>query len=485
LQSRRHGVTERRHFSAAMPTRATHLTFWLLTSWLLLLTAPAAQASAAQSQPPAEPGQPQPPQPTPEQPPPPEPPPPEPPPPEPAPPEPGATPGLEDRMRDLEGKLEGVTEPFPAMQSDIAGLKRLKISGYLQGRYEWHDDADYGLEVDANGRARQRGTNRFLVRRGRLKTTYAGVLSEYVLQIDVTGASPEPVTLKDAEASFHMTNESSWFPSPTKWEFKLTIGQFKVPFGFEVLQSSGDRELPERTAVIRALYPAERDRGLRVQYKYSSFRLMVAMINGNFTTDPDHFTFDQSSWKDVAGRVGADFEHVVFGVSGHTGRFLRLVRPATVMQPVAGYERYSRLRVGADVQVYYDIQGLGGFTFRAEGIWARDKQLDFGGTAADRFSCKDAIRYGWYATAVQNIGEHLGVAVRFDQYDPVASSLSELCPVPAQDATIVDRVNNLGVAVMGYVSGNLKATLAYDHFGEQEGRKRGNDALTLQLQAKF
>ena len=90
------------------------------------------------------------------------------------------------------------------------------------------------------------------MRRARLKTTYVGTLSEYVLQFDATG---DGVVLRDAEASFHITNENPWFPSATEWELKLTMGQFKVPFGFEVLQSSGDRELPERTSVIRALYP--------------------------------------------------------------------------------------------------------------------------------------------------------------------------------------------------------------------------------------
>ena len=83
-------------------------------------------------------------------------------------------------------------------------------------------------------------------------------------RFDATG---DGVALRDAEASFHLTNENPWFPSATQWELKLTMGQFKVPFGFEVLQSSGDRELPERTAVIRALFPGERDRGLRLQYQ--------------------------------------------------------------------------------------------------------------------------------------------------------------------------------------------------------------------------
>ncbi len=92
--------------------------------------------------------------------------------------------------------------------------------------------------------------DRFLVRRGRLKATYTGENAEYLLQIDATG---DGVVLKDAEATFVDT----WTPLG----LRFTMGQFKVPFGYEVLQSSSDREMPERAAVIRALFPGERDRG--------------------------------------------------------------------------------------------------------------------------------------------------------------------------------------------------------------------------------
>ena len=109
------------------------------------------------------------------------------------------------------------------MQADVANLKRLKFSGYIQGRYEWHDDADFGQEL-RSGSVVNRGTNRFLVRRGRLKATYVGDLSEYVLQIDATG---DGVALRDAEASFLLTNDNPWMPSATPWELKLTLGQFK------------------------------------------------------------------------------------------------------------------------------------------------------------------------------------------------------------------------------------------------------------------
>jgi hypothetical protein len=394
--------------------------------------------------------------------------------------EPGArTP--EDRLAELEGKVEGISEPFSAMQTDVANLKRLKFSGYIQGRYEWHDDADFGQEL-RSGTVVNRGTNRFLVRRGRLKATYAGDLSEYVLQIDATG---DGVVLRDAEASFLLTNDNPWIPSATPWELKLTLGQFKVPFGFEVLQSSSDREMMERAAVIRAFFPGERDRGFRLQYVYDFFKLQAAIINGNFIQGDIHGTADQSSWKDLVGRVGVDLDIVAGGVSVQQGRFLRPTRAPSMAMPVGGYERFSRFRLGADAQLYFDIPAVGGLVLRGEAIWQRERQMSFGGVEPTPDHCKDLDRFGWYATLVQNVGDVFALAVRYDEYDPTASLADECDVMATMVAADRDRQRNLGVALLAYISGNLKATLAYDHYGEHEAVQRDNDALTVQLQAKF
>ena len=399
---------------------------------------------------------------------------------------------VEDRLSDLEGKLEGISEPFSAMQSDVTTLKRIKFSGYLQGRYEWRDNADFGQtwvapRVDrTSSTTENRGLNRFYVRRARLKTTYVGDLSEFVLQIDATG---DGVVLRDAEASFHLTNENPWMPSATPWDLKLTMGQFKIPFGFEVLQSSGDREFTERSAVMGALYAGERDRGLRLQYIMDFFRFSAAVINGApiGSNDP-HGTFEQSSWKDVVGRIGGDFDWLNFGLSGHVGRFLRRTREATMANPIAGYDRYSRLRLGSDAQLFFDIPGLGGLQLRGEVIYSKDEQMAFSGVEPGAARCNDRGGLGWYAAIIQNLGDHLTLAARYDQWDPTQS-----LPSSCQDgmtsmpltASQRDRVDQLSLALLGHISGNLKATLEYDHLIEHELSQRDNDIVTVQLQAKF
>src|SRR5262245_12935083 len=225
----------------------------------------------------------------------------------PAPPPPPEAPpaAIPDRVAELEQKVEGMNETLAATNATLGPLAKLKFSGYVQGRYEWRDDSVSG--VDAAGRPTN--FNRWLVRRGRLKATYAGENAEYMLQIDATG---DGVVLKDAEATFVDT----WTPLG----LRVTLGQFKVPFGYEVLQSSSDREMPERARVIRALFTGERDRGARLTFKYEWFNFMGALVNGNFTQGDAVFnTFDNNRYFDTYLRAGADFDFIVFHVSTQFG----------------------------------------------------------------------------------------------------------------------------------------------------------------------
>lgn len=373
-----------------------------------------------------------------------------------------------DQLAASQGRLS-------ALESRLALIDRLSLHGFVQGRYEWHDDASYGIENKT-----PRGTNRFYVSRGRVLATYDGDFSQLLLQIDATG---DGVVLKDAEASL-VLNQRNMNYGARPWELKVTLGQFKIPFGFEILQWSADREMPERIAVVRALFPGERDRGLRVAWTYDWLRLTGAVINGNFTVDPVHGTYDQSSWKDVVVRAQGVWGPFATGVSAHVGRFLEEVRTPSLGMPVAGYDHYSRLRLGWDAQGHVIVPGLGAIEARAELIFARDHQLSFGGVGPDPKHCKDANRFGWAGTLVQNVGAHFGLVARVDQYDPTAG-LDDACTTPlVVNAAADDRVTDIGFGVAWLVSPNLNNTVSYQHLVEQ-GPAVGNDVVTVQMQARF
>ena len=239
--------------------------------------------------------------------------------------------------------------------------------------------------------------------------------------------------------------------------------------------------------MVRALVPGERDRGVRLQYTYDWFKLMAAVINGNFTNDSlHHGTFDQTSWKDVVGRVQATSTSWSSALSVHVGRFLRLTRPVTTAIPVAGYERYRRLRLGGDTQIYADVPGLGGLTLRGELIWAKDTQMDFAGVPAATNKCKDLGRLGWSGTLVQNLGDYVGVVVRRAiNTTPPTASILRARTARSRSPVRPTRSPATALGCSGYISGNLKATLVYEHLAEQDAKTVDNDILTLQLQAKF
>lgn len=303
---------------------------------------------------------------------------------------------------------------------------KLKLSGYVQARYTYEQgDPD---------------SSQFGVRRGRLKASYANEWSRYVLQVDAT---PSGVSLKDAEATFI----EPWTGRKTS----LTLGQTKLPFGFEAPQSSSAREFPERSRVVRALVSGERDRGAKINAKLGFLLLDVGVFNGNGVDK----TSDNDRAKDVVGRVGVDFDWLKAGVSGWWGKTLELI-PDTD-------GRYSpRNRVGADLQVKRQLIGLGSTEVRAEWItgqtWVRKGVEQFGDSAT-----------GWYATVVQGVGASTHVAFRYDHFA----------------AKGVNAVDTFGLAVTHDLSKTLEVTGAFEVPVTAGAADPSDNIFTLQLQAKI
>jgi hypothetical protein len=418
-----------------------------------------------------------------------------------APPEAAPAP-LPDRVQDLEGKVEGLQESLSTTQATLSPISKLKFSGYVQGRYVWQDHDDSISGVDSMNRPT--GFDYWLVRRGRLKATYTGENAEYMLQIDAIGTG---VTLKDAEATFVDT----WTPL----NIRVTVGQFKVPFGYEVLQSSADREMPERARVIRALFPNERDRGLRLTARWEWLRFMGAVVNGNFTNDAVYGAQDQNRYMNTYLRLGADFDFLVFNVSYEFGQNLPTsISPSTltitdtnmngvidaneVMRPTATMRLYDIWRLGADAQFYVDIPGVGGLAVKGEMVLSKDTNKDFRGVMAD--PCRNMKGFGWILGATQNIRDSFAFTVRFDQWNPnrdvqTDGSTSATCMTAVTNAAN-DKISTLGLGPIYFISGNLKASAIYEHLWRsptlglgQPGIAPANavpkDQLTFQLQARF
>jgi hypothetical protein len=370
-------------------------------------------------------------------------------------------------------------------------LSKLKISGFVQGRYEWHDDSVNGWDYSAKpttgnppGNAGSSTKSTFYVRRARLDTSYLGTNAELVLQLDAGG---DTVALRDAEAAFVDT----WTPL----RLRVSVGQFKYPFGYEVQQGDPVREMPERARMIQQFFPGERDRGLKVQGSYRFLRFQVALINGNGIQDPIFKAGkDSNAWLDLVGRVGVDFQTIAGGVSGYYGgsdvynpSYNATTNPDTSALTL---KKYARVRVGGDLQGNIAVPSLGNLSLRGEIIYSHDKNQAYGGVAAD--ACQDRIGLGWSLIAAQNLGSLLGAVLRVDSYDPLLQGSldsTDCAGTAAKPGTYVtagmDRVITVGGGFLLYVSSNFKATFVYEHPTEQGTKKVNNDILTAQLQARF
>jgi hypothetical protein len=371
------------------------------------------------------------------------------------------------KLAALEAKLGALEEAHAATEAAVSSCRRLTLSGYIQGRYEQSQASADGLKSDGKTPS---NADRFSVRRGRFGALYAGTNAEYLLQID---AIPDGITLKEAEATFVDT----WTPL----NFRLTVGQFKVPFGFEILQSAADREMPELSAIIRAYFDGEYDRGVRLTARWQFLRLAVALINGNGVKDTSVYkgtstygTQDPDKFKDFVGRLGVDFGSVVGGISAYFGRgpmATTVTAGATATDPpTITYDYMRRTRLGADVQGYLDIPKLGALALKGEIVWGSEAAIDNWASVPSDPS-KNVRKLGWILTAVQDVGEHVGVVVRVDQSDP-------------NTAADQNKVTTVGGGVLLYASRNLKASLIYQHPME-EGTSVDDDLLTAQLQARF
>ena len=201
------------------------------------------------------------------------------------------------------------------------------------------------------------------------------------------------MTLKDGYVEF----TEPW----TTWKHTLTAGQFNWPFGFEIMYSSSSREVPERSRVVRTLFPGERDRGVMLSGLGMGERLSyrLAIVNGTGTTQ----SFDFNKHKDIVGRLGYNFGPLDVGGSVYRGE--DLVATSTNARGRA----FDKDRMGVDFQWVTPLPGLG-----IRGEYIKGKQAPSSGTT--RTASHDVD--GWYFYAIQSIGTKHQAVVRIDEYDP-------------------------------------------------------------------
>ncbi len=369
-----------------------------------------------------------------------------------------------ERIGLLQSKVESLEEQFAETNVVVKALSKIKFSGYVQARYQYAENSLPGVDTTGNPLVK----DGFSVRRARLKTEYQGTVARYMLQIDAI-PGPTGFVIRDAEAG--LTE-----PWTGKSMFGVTAGITKWPFGYETVQSSNEREFPERTRMIRAFFNGERDRGIKFNFKYGPMRAWLGVFDGNGMQNKGFAGVDNDVEKDFYGRIAADFKFIAFGVSGSTGKTFR---PANGTNE-AHY--FSRDRIGADAQVYLDLLPFGSTAIKAEFVAGHTYQSG----NVEKFGVP---ALGWYALLVQNIGSHEQVGFRYDFFDPLAGTPNVADATDSSKPGSNNQVQTFGFLVTHYFDEVLKVSLVYEiPLVITEGTTASpphQNLLTLQLQAKF
>ena len=345
----------------------------------------------------------------------------------------------------LRDKIAGVEERVATAEGDLTKLTKIKLSGYIQAQWQ-HFEASNAYPA-----------NYFMIRRARIKFTYEPVQGiVFVLQPDF---APGNITIKDAYA---VANEK-WLKT-----FSLWAGKFNRP-DYEVEYSSSSREVPERSRVIRAIYPDERAIGAKLEINPPKFPLKVqlAVFNGNdgLSINTPNYNLTSGKWdnvnavgqnidfdnfKDFMGRLTYGFKFGSFGgltigAHGYYGQIK--ANSKDVLKSDYTYDKtldnigksVPKQWVGFEAQLYMDI--LGGLALKGEYIMGvnstpgysvnativtstssiKNDTLTLTTLTTKNINSAPAISRnfsGYYVYLVKNLGKHHQVAVRYDYYNP-------------------------------------------------------------------
>ena len=406
--------------------------------------------------------------------------------------------GLRDKLDKADEALKQVTDR-PPVSTAHGGVG---LTGYVQ--------ADWGIwnqmsEDELNQSTLQPlNEERFMIRRARLKATLERTYVAGALEFDGNTTNGTTARLVDVEASIKLPGEEG-APLPL---LMGTIGLFKIPFGFEVLQSDRDRLFLERSTAEHALFPGEYDLGIRLQGGWRFLRYAVAVQNGDPLGERAFPGRDPNAAKDITGRVGVDTSitdavSVAAGFSGLSGTGFHPGTPATkavvqwsdrnedgafstnelVVSPglaATPSGNFGRFAYGADLNVSVAVPSVGRATAYGELYVA--KNLDRGILPADPLgpAGRDYRELGGYVAAMFDFRDLASVGARYDMYNPDLDSTD-----PAKSLV----PTNVSYGTLGLVAAlrarDARLTLEYDHNTNHLGRDAAGNPTTLKADTIF
>lgn len=413
---------------------------------------------------------------------------------------------------------DSIQKSLTDIKKSLELIKRVKINGWIQAQLQFADSS--GQQSFDGGNFATNSDKRFMIRRGRVKFTYQHQNSEYVLQINLTERG---INVADIYAKV----TDPW----TKW-FSLQVGLFNRPFGFEVQQSSADRETPERSRYTQTLLQNERDMGAALmieapkksklhglKFTGGFFNGVGIPSNGDYNNPTKPFFNDFDVFKDFIGRLNYSKslkeDKIKFGVgvshyNGAIRQYNNIVYSSTItdttgtLKWVAQDSTKMNLKGKGAAKIYYGVDAqcsvkskIGTSTIRVEYMFGQQPGTS-SSSVSQAFEPKTStyIRNfnAYSAVFVQRIGKSKHeVAVKYSVYDPNTKVANDAIGKTGSGFNTTDLAyTDIGFGYINYFNDNIKFMIYYN-LVKNETTKSINgfskdlkdNVFTLRMQVRF
>jgi len=406
------------------------------------------------------------------------------------------------------GTFRLVDESKPAAEASRSPFnERFQIRGYLQTRYTEMLGGDAGINLWSDRSVGDRNSlgdadKNYLIRRARL--VFQGDVGDrlsFYIQPDFAssaGSTGNVAQMRDAYGDVYLTTDRV---------HRLRVGQSKVPFGWENLQSSSNRLALDRADALNSAVRDERDLGVfyyftpqHVQSRFEEINERGLKHSGNYGmfglglyNGQGANRGDRNDDQHVVARVSypwkfANGQFFEAGIQAYRGEYV----PGTAAYRAPG-DASRTPTIAEQFEFGYEDERVGvsaiwypqPFGVQAEWNWGTTPALD---PATNSIVAKDLE--GGYVQAMYHIEHRFGAFLPFVrwQYFDGASKAENNAPLNA--------VNDLEIGVEWQIAAPLELAVVYHRMkrtnlvtGNRAGRSDYQrfeaDALRLQLQLNF
>lgn len=395
------------------------------------------------------------------------------------------------------------------IEQAIKRFNGITITGFMEPEFQVGQSK--GEASFAGGNFNATSNNRFLIRRGRLRTIYNVISKDSFPVLDMV-FEPE-ITQRGVSL-----NEINGRLYENRWHlFSVSAGMLVRPFGNEVTYPTRKYESPERGRMSQTLMRGEVDLGMALNFEPKAknhplryIKASVGIFNGQGLTAPGEY----DSFKDIIARVAllplpvskqftiSGGVSVLNGGIEENNRFIyhTVVQNGKHQNQVDSSldnigKKAPRRYYGADLQLKYNY-GKGAATELRFEYW-KGTQSASGSSSETPVALLTEPYYirhfnGMFLYFIQTLTPKHQIVFKYDTYDPNSDVKGgEIGAAGANLGAADIKYNTLGMGYHYYWNNNIRLTFWYDVVHNESTLLNGytsdvkDNVFTCRLQLRF